>query len=351
MKELQEFVKSLKSKGSKRNFDPHLPARAWSEDDLVLGRKSRAFVIVLRTGGCRWSKVSGCTMCGYFNESLSRDATKEELLSQLKNALSKYNGEECIKIFTSGSFLDSIEVPEEAQIEIIERLAKKETVKKISVESRPEFVKSDRIRKLREIAKSKVFEIGIGLESANDHVLECCINKGFRFEDYKRAVSILREEDAKIKTYVLIKPPFLKEFEAIKDSIETVKKIRELTDAISFNPVSVHKNTLVEYLWRNGEYRPPWLWSVVEVLKKSKEIAGNLEIKCDVTGRGGKRGAHNCSKCSNKVLDAIARFSIEQDVNIFDGLNCECREMWKELLDLEPFSYSQLVVDYGNRKR
>ncbi|RLF38086.1 MAG: TIGR01210 family radical SAM protein [Thermoplasmata archaeon] len=345
MIEIEPIIKQIKKNVRRKNFNPNLPARVWSEKDRVLGEVGKSFVVVLRTGGCSWSKKSGCSMCGYFNDSLNRDVKANEVLTQMRHALSLYSNEDCIKIFTSGSFLDEEEVPFDAQLKVMEMLSQRKDLKVISVESRPEFISKEKLRKLREAVGDKILEVSIGLESANEKILKYCINKGLKFEDYKRAARILRKEKVRTKTYILLKPPFLKEIEAIKDCVETAKKIKELTDVISLNPVAVHRNTLVEYLWKRKEYRPPWLWSVIETIREIKKL-GNVEIKCDVTGKGSRRGAHNCKKCSNKILDIIKEFSLKQDLGVFEGAQCDCKYLWEDLLDLEMYSYGELVACY-----
>ena len=349
MTELGKLVQSIKEESKRKQYDPYKPAAYWSEDDRFLGKPGKAFVAILRTSGCTWNKRSGCTMCGYFNDSVDGGVDEESLNSQLDFLLSKYNNEAIIKIFTSGSFLDDKEITPRIQFNLLKAFANKKSVRKISIESRPEFIKRDRIKDLVEIVGDKKLEVSIGLESANDDILRYSINKGISFKNYLKAAFMLREEDTLIKTYILIKPPFLGEYDSIEDSIKTVRKVKDVTDTISINPVSIHKNTLVEYLWNRGEYRAPWLWSVVYILKKSKEIAPNLDIKCDVTGGGRRRGAHNCGKCDRAVLDAIHRFSIEQDVSILDNLNCKCREIWRRYVDIERFSYGLLPCEaYDN---
>jgi hypothetical protein len=318
MKELGQLCRDLK-KVPKNN--PKLPVRFWSERG--------EYVIILRTRGCSWALKSGCTMCGYFNESMWREVEAKDLLNQFNIAMREYRGEKCVKIFTSGSFLDEGEINPEVRSKILEEL---KSVEKISVESRPEFVTKEVLSSIRDFAP--IFEIAIGLESANDKVLEKSINKGFTFEDYKRAALLVKEYNFKLKTYVLIKPPFLTERESIEDCICTVKKIADITDIISFNPTTVQRNTVVEYLWKRKEYRPPWLWSVVEILRKSKEI--KEEIRCDVVGGGTKRGPHNCGKCDRDFLRAIANAKL-------DSLHCECKERWLDMLDLEELSFGSVI--------
>jgi len=282
-------------------------------------------------------------MCGYFNDSIWKDVSDDDLLKQFDYAMESYSNQKCIKIFTSGSFLDDNEITPFVRKEILNKLA--QTTEKISVESRPEYIKEKSLKEIKSICNR--FEIGIGLESASDYIRKNCLNKGFTFKDYKNAADKLKKFDIDLKTYVLIKPPFLTEKESIEDAIKTVKKIKNITNLISFNPTNVQNNTVVNYLWKRKKYRPAWLFSIVEILKESKKIVGNLRIKCDIVGGGNIRGAHNCEFCDSKFLNAISEFSLLQDTDIFNKLDCNCKEKWLDQLDIEDLGFGSLSNMYG----
>ncbi len=298
--------------------------RIWKEKELLNGKVANAMVIVLRTKGCRWSHLSGCTMCGYFKETY--DAGYEEIKKQIDEAYKRYEGEEIVKFFTSGSFLDAREVPRELQIYAIKKFSK---AKKIVIESRPEFIKS-----LDGLPGN--IEVAMGLESANDKVLEYSINKGFRFKAWLKNAKLVKEYGKGLRVYILIKPPFLKEKEAIEDAINAAKKVANIADVISFNPTAIHGKTVLEALWQRRLYRPPWLWSVVQVIKETKKFYDGM-IKCDVVAGGMARGAHNCGKCDKKILHAIEEFNLKQDERVFDEIDCECKEEWLDFLEMEEY--------------
>ncbi|MCD6331481.1 MAG: archaeosine biosynthesis radical SAM protein RaSEA [Thermoplasmata archaeon] len=303
--------------------------RVWSEDDVLNGKITKAFVVILKTKGCYWARHSGCTMCGYFKDS-NPSITEKDIEEQLAYALSRYQGEKIVKIFTSGSFLDEREISPEMQEKIIKKFFEK--AEKVSIETRPEFVPA--IEKIN--ANKKILEISIGLESANDNVLKYSINKGFTFAEWKKAAEKVLDAGMQLKTYLLIKPPFLTEKEAIEDAISSTKKIADICNTISFNPTAVHGYTLVEYLWKRNLYRPPWLWSVCSVLKKAREFFHG-QIKCDIVAGGTKRGAHNCGKCDRIFLNAIKDYTIRNKNNAFEKLECECKEEWMDTLEMEGF--------------
>ena len=341
MKELTDFCRNLKKDFTPRTRDPSKPVRCWSEKDILNGNIVDAFVMIFRTQGCSWAFNSGCSMCGYFNDSMWEKVSNDDLLKQFNTMMERYTGQKFIKIFTSGSFLDENEIKPIVRNKILETLF--DTADKVSVESRSEYVTDKNLSDVKKISKSKIFEIGIGLETADDFIREYCINKGFTFMDYKKAAEKMKKYDFNLKTYVLVKPPFITEKKAIQDSISTINKIKNITDIVSLNPTNIQRNTLVDYLWYRKQYRPPWLWSLIEILKQSQKNAGDLRVKCDIAGGGSIRGAHNCKKCDKTSLDAIADFSINQNTKVFNKLECECYDRWQDQLDIENLSFGSII--------
>jgi radical SAM enzyme (TIGR01210 family) len=186
-------------------------------------------------------------------------------------------------------------------------------------ESRPEFVTPATVAEALSVNEN--LEIALGLESSNDRVLRYSINKGFSRADYETAAKTIADAGIDLRTYVLLKPPFLTEAEAIADSKETIELASRFSKTISLNPVNVQKGTLVEKLWRNWAYRPPWLWSVLDVLRNSQRDGRRLV--CEPTGGGKERGAHNCGKCDETILASLKAFSESQDIGRLGSPDCE----------------------------
>jgi archaeosine synthase beta-subunit len=347
MHELQQFCTTFKQGFTPEKQDPTQPVHCWSEKEIFDNKIVDAFVMILRTRGCAWSLQSGCTMCGYHTDSMWQKIPDEHFIQQIDHAMKKYHGEPVVKIFTSGSFLDNTEINPKIRNMILTKLS--ETTQKISVESRPEYITEATLSEVKENIPLTEFEIGIGLETANDFIREYAINKGFSFKDYQKAAIIMKKYDTKIKTYVLFKPPFLTEQEAINDCIITIKKIKKDADTISLNPTNVQRHTLVDYLWKRRQYRPPWLWSVVEIIRQGKKQF-NGRIKCDVVGGGSIRGAHNCKTCDHTILNALSDFSLTQNLTVFDNLSCICNEQWLDQLDSEALTFGS-YIDFSEAYR
>ena len=307
------------------------PVSIWREKERLDGKIVDCLTIVLRSKGCRWRR---CLMCGYKRDT-SPKVTLEDLIEQFRFALGRLDGAKIVKIFTSGSFLDPKEIPGEFRKFVYDSL--KGRVERLIVESRPEFITEDIATELSSLDFE--VEVGIGLETADDFVREHCINKGFSFEDFKRSAKILRSHGIRVKAYLLLKPPFLSEREAIEDVLKSIDAVKGLVDVVSVNPTNVQKDTYVEMLWKRGLFRPPWLWSAVEVLKNA-----GIETVCDPVAYGRSRGPHNCGKCDSDVAKAIREFSLTQDVSVFDRLECRCLKLWEKVLELEDYSRIPLAL-------
>jgi radical SAM enzyme (TIGR01210 family) len=274
-----------------------------------------ALNVIISTRGCSWNH---CYMCSY-----SLDANEEEFIIEFRKLMEKEF--EKIKIFTSGSFLDERELPEKVRTQILDIIREK-NVKELTIETRPEF--AGEAVKIQSFLGDINLEVAIGLESAHNRVLQYCINKGFTYTDFEKAVDILSLSGIKVKAYLLVKPPFLSEYEAVEDAVYSAEAIADMVDVISFNPVVIHKKTVVEYLWRNRGYRPPWLWSVVEVLNRVHQLKPH--IICHPVALGKYRGIQNCRKCTYELGRKIQEYSLRNEEIIYE---CECQEEWRKEME------------------
>lgn len=306
----------------------------WKEKDMASGRTVDAMVMIMRTNGCVWAKSGGCTMCGYKDASLT-GVTEDDLMAQVDQAVSRYDGEPFVKIYTSGSFLDDNEIPPSVRERIFSEFKDAE---RILFESRPEFVTNDSVAML-----PKTVTIALGLESSDDDILKISINKGFTSGDSRRAGETIKNAGLMVRTYLLLKPPYLTESAAMDDAIASVKFADAFSDEISINPVNVQRGTLAERLWKKGDYRPPWVWSLIEVLKICAPET-RARLMSSPSGGGTQRGVHNCDECDRNALDAVEKYSFSQNVKDLD-VKCECINSWKRYMEKENMLGSAMDMD------
>jgi radical SAM enzyme (TIGR01210 family) len=345
-----------RSISKRKTRDANKPSASWISESRIGSDLGKSLAIVLNTLGCSHARSDsgGCTMCSYLLDGSNSEITSSQLQQQFDHGYSALEGLEpplSIKIYTSGSFLDVEEVPIESRDYMLKRIADDDRIKEVVLESRPEYITEGVVKRLRSILGEKRIELGVGLESINETVRQLCINKGFNNEDFVKSVEIARGENIGIRAYVLLKPPFLTERDAILDTKETIQRAVELgVTTISINPVNVQKMTLVEYLWKRDLYRPAWLWSLVEILLESREnIVPSVNIVCDPVAGGKIRGIHNCGSCDKEILQAIREFSISQNPSKLSTLSCDCHDSWQHTLihdDVTLQSNRDLTIDY-----
>lgn len=355
-KELNAEARALRTRVAMR-WDPGELTdytKCWSEEDVLDNRPCRAFVVILKTRGCTWALAGGCTMCGYANDSAWTKVSEEQLVAQFQKAWKRYDGEELVKIYNSGSFLDRFEVMQGAQKTILATIGKPDAAtgrkgpKKVAFESLPGFCTDEAFAHLEGLVEK--MEVGIGVESSNFRVLRDSVNKGHAFEAFPEAAAACKRHGVSVKSYLMCKPPFLKESDALTDSTNTIIAAAPHADMVSLNPTNVQGNTLVDALFKRGSYRTPWLWTIVQALydgRATAEAAGfKGMLKSDVIASGQDRGAHNCKSCDETVVGYLKKYKATQDKKwlkqCLDEVQCACRAEWQLTLELGP-----LIPGYG----
>ncbi|WP_255170460.1 archaeosine biosynthesis radical SAM protein RaSEA [Natrononativus amylolyticus] len=336
-----QVMREIRSR-KEASYDPHEPTRVWLDEDNTPDGVRRSLTIILNTGGCRWARAGGCTMCGYVAESVDGGSVSHEaLMDQIDVCLAHEAAEadepaELIKIYTSGSFLDEREVGARTREAIAETFADRE---RIVLESLPDFVDREKIADFTEYGIAT--DVAVGLETATDRVRHDCVNKYFDFADFEDACAEAAvadaesEADAGIKAYLLMKPPFLTEPEAIADMISSIERCADVEGChtVSMNPCNVQRYTMVDELFFRDGYRPPWLWSVAHVLRETAGV--DAIVVSDPVGHGSERGPHNCGECDDLVQKAIKDFDLRQDPTVFEQVSCECEATWEAVREYE----------------
>ena len=338
-------MKSLRKKSKFTKEQLNKPVSFWIKEDRLLNEIGKDFTIILRTRGCNWAlgETGGCSMCGYIQDANIEGVNSNQIINQfdfaLQNKLDEIENDEynyVIKLFNSGSFFDESEITQQVRTHIYEKIAEIKKLKEIVVESRVEYITPENLREIRDFLKNKYIEIGIGLETSDDYIRNNYINKGLVFEDFKKSAQLCKEYSIGIKAYLLFKPPFLNEIGAIDDCENSIKTLINLNiNTISINPLNIQKGSLVEHLWYQNRYRPPWFYSLIKCLKKSitQKDLEKIRILSAPSGAGTKRGIHNCLKreCNENMMEILRNFVLNQDLNYIekDYNMCNCRTKYQ----------------------
>ena len=318
----------------RESWDASRPVTVYkTPENLPDGTPCTAATVILRSKGCAWWWKSGCTFCGYFND-VRDDVSAEDMFSQwehAKKSTDNFEGCQMIKVYTSGTFFEDRENPPEWQEAVLRETA--DMGLHLVVEAQAQMCTPEKIEWVA--ARHPGCTVAIGLEAYDDSVLRFHVNKGFTTKQWHRAVEMLRENDLRVKTYLLFKPPFMSEGDALHHTTSWLIDVAPFSDEISVNPMNIQKNTIVDRLFRNKEYRTPWLWSLVEMIKRAHEhlVDSSCRIIVHPTAGGKIRGAHNCGSCDSEVVAAIERYSVSGDTHEFNHLECPCEAHWRAELE------------------
>jgi uncharacterized Fe-S cluster-containing MiaB family protein len=86
---LTQFVNE--SKLTPREHPLDQPVARWTEEEVLGEEVVEAGVAILRTRGCYWSIKEGCSMCGYFNDTVPGGVSTDMLHSQWKKICFFFN--------------------------------------------------------------------------------------------------------------------------------------------------------------------------------------------------------------------------------------------------------------------
>ena len=316
----------------------------YTPETLADGTPTSAVTVILRTKGCHWWWSSGCTFCGYFNDTRD-DVTSEDLHAQWAQAKEKFSDfaeHGMVKVYTSGSLLEDREIPIDFQKTVLRECH--ELGKELVIESRTEQLSKEKLAWA--VAINPKFSVAIGLEAYDDEVLRFHVNKGFSISSWDRAVENLVEFGLRVKTYLMFKPPFMSEGDSLYHATKWIEDVASRSDEISVNPMNIQRGTMIDRLYRADDYRPPWLWSLVELIERVNPVIhpdggvnGDADQICRLiihpTAGGKIRGAHNCGSCDREIVAAIERYSVSGDIEEFTGLDCACRKIWRTEIELD----------------
>jgi radical SAM enzyme (TIGR01210 family) len=129
--------------------------------------------------------------------------------TQIDYALQRLGVARQIKLYNSGSFFDPKAIPVADHAAIAERVAGFE---RVIVECHPSLVGEICVSFSDRIAGK--LEVAMGLETAQPEILER-LNKRMSLEQFDCAAQVLRNNGIDLRAFILVKPPFMKEEEAL----------------------------------------------------------------------------------------------------------------------------------------
>lgn len=297
-------------------------------------------IIGLNTRGCSYgNNLEGCFICGY----LKGYEHPDRMYRQFLEGASHYACSDNVFLYSNGSFFDPEEIPPEIQKKMLEHLVVL-GVKQITVETRPDMVDETNLNSLLDSVPARYLKVGLGFDTYNDDIRDVCLNKGFTRQQYDDASRILNKNNIHFESRIVVKPPFLTEYEAIKEALLSVEyAFNKGSSEVSLEPIAIQDYTLQDYLAKKGFFRVPWLWSVISIVKETHG-KGTVLVGGEAFVPLPKETACNCNKCTARVRQVINKFNETQDIRLFDDLDCDCIIDWRKDLDVKEISLFDRII-------
>jgi archaeosine synthase beta-subunit len=291
----------LSKRGPKNSVDADRPYAFLVEDERGAdGRLVSVATVFLTNRECLFA----CLMCDLWKNTTDEPIGRGAIVRQIRWALDRLPPATHIKLYNAGSFFDPGAIVESDYAEIAEAVSSFETV---VVESHPKLV-GRRCLTFREMIGEEL-HVAMGLETVHPQVL-AKLNKRMTLLDFEKAVGVLLKNDMSVRTFVLVRPPFMTESEGVEWACRSIGFAFDTgVECCALLPTRVG-NGAMEALHVGGHFTPPSLDSVEDAfdyglsLKRGRVFVDLWDIA----------GSASSSPRVEERLERLSRMNLSQRI-------------------------------------
>ncbi|MBQ8202886.1 MAG: TIGR01212 family radical SAM protein [Clostridia bacterium] len=152
----------------------------------------------------------------------------------------------------------------------------------LNIATRPDCLPESTVELLKELNRIKPVTIELGLQTWDDNIAEY-INRGYKTEVYKRAVSRLKKEGLEVITHIIIGLPF-------DDPVKTTEfAVESGTNGVKFHLLHILKNTKLAEEYENGRVEALSLEEYAGILSDCISVLPKEIVVHRITGDGAKK--------------------------------------------------------------
>ncbi len=299
------------ARGPKAAVDPSRPYAFFVEPErTAAGRVEDVATVFLTNRECPFR----CLMCDLWRHTTDAPVAPGMIPAQIDHALARLPRARHVKLYNNGNFFDRKAVPPEDHAAVAARVRGFETV---IVENHPKLC-GDACLRFRDCLEGRL-EVALGLETAHPVVLDR-LNKRMTLADFERAVAFLRKNDVDVRTFILLRPPFLTEAEGVEWAVRSMAFAFEAgVQCCSVVPTR-GGNGIMGRLRREGWFTPPSLASVEAVMEAGLRM-GRGRVFMDLWGI---EAFYDCPRCGPARRARLDRMNRTQ--SLAPPVTCTCRE-------------------------
>jgi radical SAM enzyme (TIGR01210 family) len=256
--------------------------------------------IFLSNRECPWR----CLMCDLWKNTLTETVPAGAIPAQIEFALARLPAARHVKLYNSGSFFDPHAIPLTDYSTIAERLAPFEHV---VVESHPALIGENCLRFQRLVAGR--LEVAMGLETVHPTILPR-LNKHMTLDQFREAAQVLRSHGIDLRVFILVKPPYLREDEALEWAQRSLDFAFECgASAATLIPTRAG-NGAMDALAVQGDFAPP----VIATLEASLAYGIGLRKGRVFADLWDLRRFSRCDACYGARAARLHRMNLDQTI-------------------------------------
>lgn len=199
-------------------------------------------------------------MCDLWKNTTESTVPEGAIPAQIDFALQQLPAAPHLKLYNSGNFFDPRAIPRSDWPTISQRVSRFETV---IVENHPKLV-GPYCAEFQQHCGTQL-EVALGLETSHTETL-AALNKQMTTSDFAQACRQLTSDRILIRAFILFKPPWTTELQAIERTLDSVRFAFDCgVSCCSIIPVRTG-NGYMEQLQLSGHYEPPKLSSLESVM-------------------------------------------------------------------------------------
>ncbi len=299
-------------RGPRNAVDPYQPYAFFVEDERTAdGEIAPVATVFLTNRECPWR----CLECDLWRDTLTETVPAGAIPHQIEYALSRLPAAKQIKLYNSGSFFDPRAVPTGDHEAIAQCVG---GFDRVIVESHPALV-GDACLQFRDRIGGRL-EVAMGLETAHAELL-ARLNKHMTLEMFAESARFLQENEIDLRAFILVKPPFMQEAEAVEWARRSVEFAFECGATAATLISTRGGNGALDELTVAGDFSPPLLQTLERAFAESL-LLNQGRVFLDLWDAGKWRG---CAICRESRIARLRAMNLEQ--KIADPLVCDiCEE-------------------------
>ena len=291
----------LSRRPARNPLDPQRPYAYFTEQERSAeGGIVSVATIFLTNRECPWR----CLMCDLWKNTLTEPVAAGSIPAQIDFALERLEAADHIKLYNSGSFFDPHAIPPGDYESIAARLR---SFQRVIVESHPALI-GESVLRFRDLLPGQL-EVAMGLETVQEDVLRK-LNKRMTLALFASAAETLRKASVGVRAFILVKPPFTEEQEALYWAQRSIEFAFDCDAGVAtLIPVRANNGAL-ESLEDAGQFSPPRIGTLEAALefgiaaKRGRVFADLWDL----------RQSPGCCECHPARVNRLHQMNLEQRI-------------------------------------